>query len=368
MSEMDKFFNILKSLSEAFGPSGHEDEVRELVIQYLQDLCDKVTVDRWGNVYGFRYGKQENVKIMIAAHMDEIGLIVDKIERNGFLRFRPIGGWTEQALVAQRVIVRTRDGKKIRGVIGIKPPHLATPGEERKLPELKDMFIDIGVYSKEDAEKLGIEPGCVAVLDRDLVKLSDSVVTGKAFDNRVGVAVMIWALTLLKDKTLDYTICAVATVQEEIGLRGAGIAAEKVYPVYAIALDTTPTQDVPGIPEREQTIKLGKGPAIKYMDGGRLGMFIAHPVVRQHLIDVAKRENIPYQIEILLGGTTDATAIAFRKEGIPAGGISIPTRYIHSPVEVLDLNDAINGAKLLAKAIEYTTDELIKKLQDKVVK
>lgn len=368
MSELDKFYSLLKELSDAFGPSGHEDEVRDIVIRYLRDLCDNVLVDKWGNVYGIRTGRRQDLKVMIAAHMDEIGLIIDKIEKNGFLRFRPIGGWTEQALISQRVIIRTRDGKKIRGVIGVKPPHLAAPGEERKLPEMKDMFIDIGVYSREEAEKLGVEPGCVAVLDRELVRLSEKVVTGKAFDNRVGVAVMIWCLNMLRNVDLECTVYAVATVQEEIGLRGAGIAAEKVYPTYAIALDTTPTQDVPGVPEREQTIKLGKGPAIKVMDGGRVGMFIAHPVVRQHLIDIAKRENIPYQLEILLGGTTDATAIAFRREGIPAGGIAVPTRYIHSPVELLDMEDAINAAKLLAKAIEYTTESLAEKLKEHQIK
>ena len=365
MSELDAIFTLLKKLSDSLGPSGHEDEVREIVIEELKPLVDKIQVDKWGNVYGVRYGARQDIKVMIAAHMDEIGLMIDKVDKNGFLRFRQIGGWTEAALIGKRVAIKSRDGKKVKGVIGLRPPHATPPGEERKLPEIKDMYIDVGVSSREEAEKLGITPGCVAVLDVELMRLSANVVTGKALDDRAGLAAMIWAARLLKGKTPPVTVYFVATVQEEIGLRGAGIASERVHPSYAIAVDTTLALDVPGVPNREQTIRLGKGPAVKFMDGGRLGMFIAHPRVRQHLVDVAEREKIPYQIEILLGGTTDATAIAFRREGVPAGGVSIPARYIHSPIEVVSLEDVLNTAKLLAKAIEHTDEKLIQDLSEK---
>jgi len=364
---LEEAFQLLKKLSDAFGPSAHEDEVRQIIVEELERLCDKVLIDRWGNVYGIRNGKTDN-KIMLAAHMDEIGLIIDKIEKNGFLRFRPIGGWTEQALVSQRVLVKNVKGEKILGVIGVRPPHATPPGEERKLPELKDLYIDVGARSREEIEELGIRPGCVAVLDRQLSRLGKRLVTGKALDNRAGVATMLLALKMLENEEPYMTIYAVATVQEEIGLRGAGIAAEKVNPTFAIALDTTIALDVPGVPEREHTIKLGAGPAIKFMDGGRIGMFIAHRAVRDFLIEVAESEKIPYQVEILLGGTTDATAIAFRREGIPAGGVAIPTRYVHSCIETLDLEDLVNSAKLLARCMVRAGPELIEKLRDIMVK
>ncbi len=367
MISIEEAFQLLKKLSDAFGPSAHEDEVREIVVQEFEKYCNKVIVDRWGNVYGIKSGKIDE-KVMIAAHMDEIGLMIDKIEKNGLLRFRPIGGWTEQAIIGQRVVIKNVRGEKILGVVGIRPPHATPPGEERKLPELKDMYIDVGAKSREEVEKLGIKPGCVAVLDRDLRMIGKKRVTGKALDNRAGVAALILALRMLEKTDLEVTLYAVTTVQEEIGLRGAGIAAEKIYPTYAIAVDTTLALDVPGIPEREHVIKLGEGPAIKFLDGGRIGMFIAHRVVREHLVKVAEEERIPYQIEILLGGTTDATAIAFRKEGIPAGGVSIPTRYIHSGIETLDLEDLINTSKLLAKTIEKTDRQLLEKLKDYTVK
>ncbi len=367
MISIDEAFQLLKKLSDAFGPSGHEDEVRQIVIEEFEKYCNKVIVDKWGNVYGIKNGKTDE-KVMIAAHMDEIGLMIDKIEKNGFLRFRPIGGWTEQSLISQRVLIKNVRGEKILGVIGVRPPHATPPGEERKLPEIKDMYIDVGVKSREEVEELGIKPGCVAVIYRELEKIGKKCVTGKALDNRAGLASLILTLKMLDRVDIEPTLYAVATVQEEIGLRGAGIAAEKVYPTYAIAVDTTLALDVPGIPEREHTIKLGSGPAIKYMDGGRIGMFIAHRVVREFLIKVAEEEKIPYQLEILLGGTTDATAIAFRREGIPAGGVAIPTRYIHSGVETLDLEDLINTAKLLAKAVEKTNIELLERLKDLTIK
>ena len=365
---MDKIeiFQLIKKLCEAFGPSGFEDEVRDLIIKEMERYVDELKIDRWGNIIGVKYGKGIG-KFMIAAHMDEIGLIIDNIDRHGFLRFRQIGGWSELSLIGQRVVIKCRDGKKVRGVIGVKPPHVTPSGEERKAPEIKDMFIDIGASSdKEVREKYNIDIGCVAILDREVVMLNEDVITGKAFDNRVGVAIMLTSLKELKSHEVD--IYFVATVQEEIGLKGAMMTAERIEPDAAIALDTTIASDVPGIPEREQVIKLGKGPAIKVMDGGRAGMFISHSVLREYLINIAKEENIPYQLEVLLGGTTDATAIAVRRGGIPAITISTPARYVHSPIEVINLNDVVNAIKLLTKAIEKANTKLIENLREKKLK
>ncbi|AEA12182.1 aminopeptidase from family M42 [Thermoproteus uzoniensis 768-20] len=362
---MDDFKPLLKRLSEAFGPSGFEDEVREIVIAEMEPYVDELFVDRWGNVYGVKHGKSD-YRAMVAAHMDEIGLMVDHVEKNGFLRVKPIGGWNEVTLVGQRVVVRTRDGRKIPGVVGTRPPHITQPGKEREAPEMKDIFVDIGASSAEEVEKLGVGVGSVAVLDREFAELANGAVTGKAFDDRVGLAVMLWALRRLRE--LPVTLYAVATVQEEVGLRGAAVAAERVAPHYAVALDTTIAADVPGTSEREYVVRLGGGPAIKVMDGGRGGLFIAHPRLRDFVAEVARKEGIPHQMEVLYGGTTDAMAIAFRREGVPAVAISIPARYVHSPVEVLRVDDAVNAARLLVAVLENASPQFVESLMERRIK
>ncbi|MGC8606936.1 MAG: M42 family metallopeptidase [Vulcanisaeta sp.] len=361
-----EFIDLLKRLSEAFGPSGFEDEVRDLVIKELGSYVDDLIVDKWGNVIGVRYGRRRDLKAMVAAHIDEIGLLIDNIDKNGFLRFRAIGGWNEVTLVSQRVVIKTVDGRKIKGVIGSRPPHVTPPGKEREAPELKDLFIDIGASSDEEVRKLGVRVGSVAVLDREFEVLNGDVVTGKAFDDRVGLAVMLWAARQLRDS--EATIYFVATVQEEVGLRGAQVAADRVYPDFAIALDTTIAADVPGVTEREFVTRIGKGPAIKVMDGSRGSVFIAHPTLTNFLISVAEELKIPYQLEVLIGGTTDALGIAFRRDGIPATTISIPTRYVHSPVELLSIDDAINAAKLLSEVLSRADEKFVQSLREKTIK
>lgn len=362
---MEEFISLLKKLSEARGPSGFEDEVRELVIKEMEPYVDEVTVDRWGNVIGVKRGSS-GYRAMVAAHMDEIGLVVDHIDKEGFLRFRPIGGWNEVTLLGQRVWVKTLDGRWVRGVIGVTPPHVTPSGKEREAPEMKDLYIDVGARNREEAEKMGLSVGSVAVLDREFAILNERVVTGKAFDDRVGLAVMLYTLRQLGD--LPATLYAVATVQEEVGLRGAQIAAERINPHYAIALDTTIAADVPGVGERLHVTKVGAGPAIKVIDGGRGGLFIAHPGLRDHIVRIAREAGIPHQLEVLYGGTTDAMAIAFRREGVPAAAISIPTRYVHSPVELVDLSDVLNASKLLKNVLEKTPPDIIDKFLDRRVK
>ena len=363
---MEEFIDLLKRLSEAFGPPGFEDEVREIVVKEMEPYVDDIEVDKWGNVIGVRYGSRRDLKAMVAAHMDEVGLMIDYVDNNGFLRFRGIGGWNEVTLVGQRVIVKSRDGRKYRGVIGSRPPHVTPQGKEREAPEMKDLFIDVGASSVDDLKKMGIGVGSVAVLDVQFAELWGDYVTGKAFDDRVGLAVMLWALRQLKDH--EVTLYAVATVQEEVGLRGAQVAAERIYPDFAIALDTTIAADVPNVQEREYVTRLGSGPAVKVMDGGRGGLFIAHPTLTNYLIRVAEANNIPYQLEVLIGGTTDALGIAFRRDGIPATTISIPTRYVHSPVEVLKLSDALNASKLLALAVSEADESLVRSLRGRTLK
>jgi endoglucanase len=361
----EEYFSLLKKYSDANGPSGYEDEVRELVIEDLRDVSDKLWIDSMGNVIAMKRGETDR-KLMVAAHMDEIGLIVKHIDDNGFLRFSPIGGWNERILPGSRVRIRSKDGKWFRGVIGVKPPHLITPEEEKKVIEMNKLFIDVGASSKEEVLSRGIEKGSVIVLDQELEALSDYRVTGKALDDRAGLVVAL--KSFIETEPKDVTLYLVATVQEEVGLKGARTSAFQISPHLAIALDTTTANDVPDVEEHEAVAKLGKGPAIKVVDGRSGSGLLTHPKVLEKLISVAKERNIPYQAEVLTGGTTDSSAIQLTKEGVPAGTISIPTRYIHSQVELLDLRDLHNSVELLKGFYESLTADWIDGVREKIIK
>lgn len=341
----ESLYNLLKRLVEAVGPSGFEDPVRDIVIDELKGYADSLWVDSLGNVIAVKKGSRGSARLMIAGHMDEIGLIISYIDERGFLRFQPIGGVSERTLIGQRVVIRTSSGSIVRGVIGSKPPHIMKPEETKQIPEIKDLYIDIGVSSRAEAEKLGVTIGSVAVFERDLNTLGTSdVVAGKALDDRVGVVAMIEAFKAIDGNDVD--VYAVATVQEEVGLKGARVAAYSITPHIALALDVTIASDVAGVSEQDWITQLGKGPAIKVVDGRAASGLIAHPAIRDKLIEIAKQYGIPYQLEVLHGGTTDASIIALNKEGVPAATVSIPTRYIHSPVEVVHLNDIVMSSRL----------------------
>nr|WP_232216752.1 M42 family metallopeptidase [Desulfurococcus amylolyticus] len=361
-----QYIELIKKLTSLHAPSGREDPVKDLVAELMKSHVDKLWIDVWGNVVGYRKGSKGSGKIMIAAHMDEIGLFISHIEDDGFLRVIPIGGVLERTLLYQRVVVRTRDGRLYRGVIGLKPPHVIKPEEAQKVPELRELFIDVGASSKEEVEKMGIRVGDIAVFDREVAELGWNRITGKAFDDRVGVVVMLKALEMLEKHDVD--VYFVATVQEEVGLKGAKTSAYGISPDVALAIDVTIASDVPGVAKSEWFTRLGYGPAIKIVDGRNASGLIAHPKVVEFLVNIAEKKRIPYQLDVISGGTTDASTIALNKEGVAAGTISIPSRYIHSPVEVVDLRDLYN-ASLLAKAfIEEATPEWIQSIKGVVIK
>ncbi len=337
--------SLLKKLSDAHGISGYEDDIREIIKAELEDYVDEIRVDKLGNVICIKNGSE--FKEMIAAHMDEIGFIVKYIDDKGFIRFTPIGGWFDQIALGQRVVLHGNKGK-VYGVIGCKPPHLMKGDERKKAVEIKDMFIDIGATSKDEVLDMGIEIGTPITIDRELVVLEKSRVTGKALDNRAGVAMMIQAL---KETKSDATIYAVGTVQEEVGLKGARVSAFAIEPDVAIATDVCIAADYPGTESAHMDVKMGKGPAITVVDASGRGLIASKNVLRW-LRETAEKYEIPYQLEVAEGGTTDATAIHLTKSGIPTGVISVPARYIHSPVEVIDLEDLKNGALLIARALE----------------
>ena len=335
----------LEKLSNACGVTGREEEVRNLMIKLLKPYADKIAVDKLENVIAIKKGKKGAPKVMLAAHMDEVGLMVKLISKEGFLQFAKMGGIDDRILLAQKVIVYTEKGV-LPGIIGSKPPHIQKEEERKKIMAYDELFIDIGAESREDAAKMGVKVGDAVGFDVKYAEIGKDVAIGKAFDDRIGCTVMIETMKQL-EKT-ECTICAVGTVQEEVGLRGAATAAFGVDPDVAIALDVTVAGDVPGVREFDTTVKMGKGPTLTVTDSG----LITHPKVLRLLLDVAEENKIAYQLETGLMGSTDAARISLTRQGVPSGTVSIPARYIHSPVGMLSLKDAENSAKLAAAAVQ----------------
>ena len=335
----------LEKLSNACGVAGREEEVRNLMKTFLKPYVDEVREDKLGNVIGVKKGKKNTPKVMLAAHMDEIGLLVKTISKDGYLQFTKMGGIDDRILLAQKVIVYTEKGP-LHGIIGSKPPHIQKEEERKKVLTYDELFIDIGAENEEQAKKMGVKIGDPVGFDIKFAKVGKDIVIGKAFDDRVGCAVMVEAMKTL-EKT-ECTVYAVGTVQEEVGLRGATTAAFGIYPDVGIALDVTVAGDVPGVKEVEAPIKLRKGPSIEVADMG----LITHPKVLRLLIDAAEENKIPYQLETGLPGSTDAARISLTREGVPSGVISVPTRYIHSPASLLSLKDAEYAVKLTVASLQ----------------
>ena len=339
-----KLVDVLEKLSNANGVTGREDEVRDLMKKYLKPYVDEVREDRLGNLIAFKKGNKDAPTVMLAAHMDEVGLMIKNIKKKGFLQFTKIGGIDDRILLAQKVIVHTDKGP-LTGVTGSKPVHIQTEAEKKKVIEADRLFIDVGARDKEEAEKMGVQVGDVVSFDTKFVRISENVVLGKAFDDRVGCAMMVETLRRLQK--VDCNVYAVGTIQEEVGLRGATIAAFQVAPDVGIVLESTVTGDTPGVEEGEAPAKMGEGPVLTVADAG----LIAHPKVLRLLIDSAKENKIPYQLETGIRGATDAARIALTREGVPSGVIATPARYIHSPAAILNLDDAEKAVKLAVAAI-----------------
>ncbi len=334
----------LAKLSNACGVTGRENEVKELMIRLMTPYADEIVVDRLENVIAIKKGTEKSPKIMLAAHIDEVGLMVKTVTKEGFLQFAKMGGIDDRILPAQKVTVFSRKGT-FPGIIGSKPPHIQKEEERKKIIASDELFIDIGAESKDDALAM-VSVGDPVGFDIQYINLGKDVVMGKAFDNRAGCVTMIEALKLM-EKT-DFTIYAVGTVQEEVGLRGAGAAAFSIDPDLAIALDVTIAGDTPGVREFDTTVKMGKGPALTITDSG----LITSGKILRWLLDSAEEEKISFQIETGLMGSTDAARISLTRQGIPCGNISIPVRYIHSPVGMLSLKDIENSVKLTVAAIQ----------------
>ncbi len=329
---------LLKAICETPGVSGAEQRIRALVLEQLKGLVDSVEVDNMGNVVAVKRGR-ERKRVMVAAHMDEIGFIVNHIDEEGFVRFLPLGGFDPKTLTAQRVIVH--GDKDLMGVMGSKPIHIMKPEDRTKVVPLSDYFIDLGMSKAEVTRHIRI--GDTISRERELIEMGDCV-NSKSLDNRVSVFILLEVLRELKGQEIPYDLYAVFTVQEEVGLRGAISAAHHIDPDFGFGLDVTIAFDVPGAQAHEAVTRLGKGAAVKIIDGTVISDYRMVNYLRQ----LAEAENVTWQPELLPAGGTDTAGIQRAgKRGSIAGAVSIPLRHIHQSIEMASKADIQSCIDLL---------------------
>ncbi|WP_298783511.1 M42 family metallopeptidase [uncultured Marinococcus sp.] len=356
MAELDSTLQMLKDLTDANGVPGNEQEPRKVMTQYISPYADEMSTDRLGSLIAKKTGQAGGPKLMITGHLDEIGFMISGIDENGFLKFQTLGGWWSQVMLAQRVKVMTRKGN-ITGVIGSKPPHILPAEQRKKAMEIKDMFIDIGASSKEEAESFGVRPGdsVVPVCDFEVMN-NEKLLMAKAWDNRIGCAIAIEVLKRLENESHPNEIYGVGAVQEEVGLRGAKTATNLIQPDIGFAVDVGIAGDTPGVTSNDARAKIGKGPQLLMMDAS----VIAHKGLRDFVVGVAEEKEIPFQFDMMANGGTDAGSIHLSGEGVPAMAITIPTRYIHTHAAILHRDDFEHAVQLIveiAKRLDRDTVE-----------
>ncbi|MBN2909514.1 M42 family metallopeptidase [Polycladomyces sp. WAk] len=347
---------MLKELTEAFGPSGYEQPVRDVMRKWVEPHADHITTDNLGSLIAEKRGTQDRPRVMLAGHLDEVGWMVTRITDEGYLKFQPLGGWWSQVLPAQRVEVRTQQGTLL-GVIGSQPPHSLPPAKRKEAVELKDLFIDIGVADRNEAEAMGVRPGDPIVPHSPFTVMANPKYwLAKAMDNRMGCAVAVEVMRRLDQKELPGTLYAVGTVMEEVGIRGAGTSAAVVDPDVAIVIDVGLGGDIPGTSPDQAPCHLGKGPLVVIYDA----LHIAHRGLLQMLRDTAKELDIPLQYESIDRGATDAGRIHLHHQGVPTISVGIPSRYIHSHTSIIhedDLEQLVQLLTALVKKLDLTTVE-----------
>lgn len=337
---------LLNTICTTPGAPGFEQKVRELVIKEIKPLVDNIEVDNMGNVYAIKKGSasaKNNKRVMVGAHMDEIGFIVTHIDDNGFIRFHTLGGFDPKTLTAQRVIIHGK--KDVIGVMASKPIHVMTPEERNKLAKLSDYFIDTGLPAKQVKKMISI--GDSITREREFIEMGDCV-NSKSLDNRLAVFILIETLKKLKGKKIPFDLYGVFTVQEEVGIRGANVSALKINPDFGFGLDTTIAFDLPGAAEHEKITKLGEGTAIKIMDAST----ICDYRMVDYMKGIADKNKIKWQPEILTAGGTDTAGIQRMTEGGSiAGAVSIPTRHLHQVIEMAHCDDIEGSINLLTHCI-----------------
>ncbi|PEC19808.1 M42 family metallopeptidase [Bacillus cereus] len=355
MTKLDSTLTMLKELTDARGIAGNEREPREVMKKYIEPFADELSTDNLGSLVAKKVGEENGPKIMVAGHLDEVGFMITQIDDKGFLRFQTVGGWWSQVMLAQRVTIVTRKGD-VTGVIGSKPPHILPPEARKKPVEIKDMFIDIGASSQEEATEWGVRPGdqVVPYFEFQVMK-NEKMLLAKAWDNRIGCAIAIDVLKQLKGEKHPNVVYGVGTVQEEVGLRGAKTSANYIKPDIAFAVDVGIAGDTPGVTAKEAQSKMGDGPQIILYDASVIG----HTGLRDFVVDVADELQIPYQYDSVAGGGTDAGAIHIAVNGIPSMAITIATRYIHSHAAMLHRDDYENAVKLIVEVIKRLDKEAV---------
>ncbi|QCS51739.1 M42 family metallopeptidase [Priestia flexa] len=358
MKKLDETLQMLKDLTDAKGIPGNEREPREVMKKYIESYADSISTDGLGSLIAKKVGDEKGPKIMVAGHLDEVGFMVTQIDDKGFIRFQTVGGWWSQVMLAQRVTIVTRKGD-ITGVIGSKPPHILPAEVRKKTVEIKDMFIDIGASSREEAMEWGVKPGDQIVPYFEFTVMNnEKMLLAKAWDNRIGCAIAIDVLKNLKDQEHPNVVYGVGTAQEEVGLRGAKTSANLIQPDIAFGVDVGIAGDTPGVSEKEAASKMGDGPQIILYDAS----MVSHKGLRDFVTDVADEMNIPYQFDALSGGGTDSGAIHISANGVPALSITIATRYIHSHAAMLHRDDYENAVKLITEVIKKLDRETVNKI------
>ena len=354
----DVNLDLLADLTLANGISGHEKGVAAVFNKWVKDSVDRVEYDNLGSIIAIKEGKENGPKLMFAGHIDEIGFLVKSIDDNGFLRLHPVGGWWGHVLPSHPVVVITREERMYVGVIGSKAPHGMKPDVRNKVMDIADLYIDLGVASKDEViDVLGIQIGDMIVPKADFHVLANpNYLMSKAWDDRVGAAIVVDVMRQLKDDQTDATICGVGTVQEEVGLRGAKTSAQKINPDVAITLDVTIATDTPG---EDGRIKLGVGTTLEVMDGS----YIGHKGLLYYLQDLSDELGIDYQLELLSAGGTDSGEIHKVHDGVVALTVSIPARYIHSHYGIVHRKDYADTVTLLAEFSRRLNADLLKELQ-----
>lgn len=349
---MDELATLLKTLTEAHGIPGYETEIREVMRGLLAGLGE-IEQDNIGSLICRR--GESGPRVMLAAHMDEIGFMVKHITPEGFIRFTPLGGWFDQVLLGQRVVIKTGKGDVI-GVIGAKPPHLLSPDERKKVVEKKDMYIDIGATSVREVEEAGVRVGDPIVpLAPFQILAGGRAYLAKAFDDRVGCAVLVEVMRRLTREGHPNTVYGVATVQEEVGLRGAATSVEKVNPEVALILESDIAGDVPGIKPEESPVKLGGGPTIVVYDA----RMIPNLRLRDLAVETAQSLGIPIQFSVIEGGATDGGVIHLHKGGVPTLVIGVPARHIHSHSAIIHREDVERAIALVTALVQRLDAETV---------
>jgi putative aminopeptidase FrvX len=356
---VDSLLRLYEELTCAPGISGYEEPVRKVMRQYLEPVSDEIIIDNLGSIAGVKVGKEGGPRIMIAGHLDEVGWMVTMITKEGFLKIQPVGGWWSQVMLAQRVKVLTRKGELV-GVVGSKPPHILPVEERNKVVQIKDMFIDIGASSDEEAKSFGVRPGDPIIPHCDFTVMPNpKILLNKAWDNRAGCAVAIMVLQQLQGQAHNNVVYACGTVQEEVGLRGATTLANRIQPDIGIALDVGIAGDVPGVAANEAQGKMGKGPLLLLFDAS----MVPNQPLRNFIIDVAEELGIPYQFDAIAGGGTDAGRIHVQGAGVPSIAIGFATRYIHSHAGLIHRDDMENAAKLVTEVIKRLDADTVEKIK-----